>query len=104
MRQILVNHAHARSAVKRGGQRLRIALDPDALSNGVPDELLLAVDDAVQRLAELDAECARVVELRFFGGLTISDAAEVLGKSPRSVDRCWNFARSWLHRELTRGA
>lgn len=103
MRQILVNHAQARSAAKRGGGRKRISLDDDAPAGAMPDELVLAVDAAVRRLAEHDAECARVVELRFFGGLTIADVAEVMGKSPRSIDRCWQFARSWLHRELTNG-
>ncbi len=103
MRQILVNHAYARTAAKRGGGRRRIPLDSESVAAGVTDDVVLAVDNAVKRLAELDPECARVVEMRFFGGLTIADIADVLGKSTRSVDRCWQFARSWLKRELTRG-
>jgi RNA polymerase sigma factor (TIGR02999 family) len=102
MRQILVEHARARDADKRGGERRRITLD-EAVAAGQPlDVDLLAVDMALERLAQHDPHQARIVELRFFGGLTNEETAEALGISPATVKRSWAVARAWLFRELTR--
>jgi RNA polymerase sigma factor (TIGR02999 family) len=103
MRQILVNHAHRRHAGKRGGGGRRVPLEGVIPATADRDELVLALDEALQALGAIDPQCARVVELRFFGGMTIEQAATVLGISPRSVNRAWNFARGWLYREMTRG-
>ncbi len=102
MRQILVEHARARDADKRGGERRRITLD-EAVAAGEPlDVDLLALDEALERLAQRDAQQSRIVELRFFGGLTNEETAEALGISPATVKRAWAVARAWLFRELTR--
>jgi RNA polymerase sigma factor (TIGR02999 family) len=102
MRQILVEHARARDAAKRGGERRRITLD-EAVAAGEPlDVDLLALDEALERLAQRDAQQSRIVELRFFGGLTNEETAEALGISPATVKRAWAVARAWLFRELTR--
>jgi RNA polymerase sigma factor (TIGR02999 family) len=104
MRRILVDHARARSAEKRGGGVARISLeevqDGDALpdDSGVAD--VLAIDDALGRLASIDADQARIVELRFFGGLNVDEIAAVVGRSPRTVKREWRLARAWLYRAL----
>ncbi|MCB9854230.1 MAG: RNA polymerase subunit sigma-70 [Phycisphaerales bacterium] len=102
MRQILVNHAEARKAAKRGGDCRRVASDPDEFPGAVSDDFLLSMNEALAALAVRDPACAKVVELRFFGGLSVPETADVLRISPRSVDRCWKFAKGWLHRELTR--
>lgn len=100
MRQILVERARARNAAKRGGGFQRITLD-DALAPadaaGVDVE---ALDEALARLAKLDADQARLVELRYFGGLTIEETAEVLDVSPATVKRSWTVAKAWLKKEL----
>jgi RNA polymerase sigma factor (TIGR02999 family) len=102
MRQILVEHARARDAAKRGGGERRITLD-DAIAAGQPlDVDLLALDEALERLAGRDAQQARIVELRFFGGLTNEETAGALGVSEATVKRAWTVARAWLFRELTR--
>ncbi len=100
MRRILVDHARARCAMRRGGDRRRIPLDdtPD-LSPDRPDEIV-AVDAALSRLFDVDPRKGRLVELRFFGGLGIEETAEVLGVSPRTVKRDWTFAKAWLYREI----
>jgi len=102
MRQILVEHARARDAAKRGGGVCRLELD-QAL--GLPSQQLdldvVALDKALKELEELDAQQSRIVELRFFGGLTIEDTSEVLGISPATVKREWVTARAWLHRAMT---
>ncbi len=103
MRQILVEHARARDAAKRGGERRRITLDEAVAATGNPDIDLLAVDEALQRLAALNAQHARIVELRFFGGLTNEEAAEALGVSVATIKRAWTVARAWLFRELSGG-
>lgn len=102
MRQILVEHARARDAGKRGGERRRITLDEAVASIGPRDVDLVALDQALERLAERDARQARIVELRFFGGLTNEETAEALAISPATVKRDWGVARAWLFRELTR--
>jgi RNA polymerase sigma factor (TIGR02999 family) len=96
MRTILVDHARREHAAKRGGSAVQIPLaegDPVA-DDGTAD--ILEVDDAVQRLAERDPRMAKVVELRFFGGLTVPEVAEVLGTSPRTVEREWMRAKAYL--------
>ena len=102
MREILVERARARDASKRGGNRVRVTLD-DALAplSQTPIEVL-ALNEALDRLAMLDEQQARIVELRFFGGLTVEEAADVLGVSPATVKRGWTAARAWLYREITR--
>lgn len=104
MRRILVNHALARRAAKRGGSATRITLDEavDYFEEAEVD--LIELDDALSGLARLDAAQARVVELRFFGGLTVPETAEVMDISPATVKREWSMARAWLHRELGTGS
>jgi RNA polymerase sigma factor (TIGR02999 family) len=100
MRRILVDHARRRDAGKRGGSQVRVPLDAAeavAVETGVD---LLAVDEALDRLAALNEQQARVVELRFFSGLSIEETAEALGVSPRTVTRDWAVARAWLQREI----
>ena len=101
MRSILVDHARARVAAKRGGSPRVVTLDDAA---GVAPQRgvdVLALDDALGRLAELDARKSKLVELRYFGGLGIEEAAAVLGVSPATVKREWTTARAWLRRELS---
>lgn len=102
MRQILVDRARRRAAGKRGGARERITLDESLLSD-TPDGAgvdLVALDDALQRLAALDPQQARIVELRYFGGLTVEETAEVVGVSAATVKRQWTVARAYLKRAL----
>ena len=103
MRRVLVDHARGRLADKRGGGARQFTLgDADAASDEPNDAGVdvLALHEALERLAALDADQARVVELRYFGGMTIEDTAEVLGVSPATVKREWAVARAWLRREL----
>lgn len=104
MRRVLVNHARARRRLKRGGQEMkRVPLD-DAV--GVLEERagdLEALDEALTKLAAMDPQQARIVELRFFGGLTAPETAEAMGISERTVHREWALARAWLRGEVTRG-
>lgn len=100
MRRILVDHARARAAQKRGGTRGRTALDDSALYVGDPAFDLVALDDALSRLAAFDPQQGRIVELRYFAGLPIRETAEALGISPATVKREWVLARAWLRREL----
>ncbi len=100
MRQILVERARARRAAKRGGGRVRVTLDPGLLAAAAQSFDLEALDEALTRLAALDADLARVVEVRFFGGLSIEEAAEALNVSPATVKRRWSLAKAWLAREL----
>jgi RNA polymerase sigma factor (TIGR02999 family) len=101
MRHILVDHARAKLADKRGGDSERIALE-DAISlSNEPNVDLLAVDEALNELAGFDEQQSRIVELRFFGGLTIEETAHVVGISPATVKREWTMAKAWLHRKLS---
>jgi RNA polymerase sigma factor (TIGR02999 family) len=102
MRQILVEHARSRDAEKRGGERQRVTLNEGVAAGGPVDVDLLALEEALERLAALNADHARIVELRFFGGLTNEETAAALGISPATVKRAWVIARAWLFRELTR--
>jgi len=103
MRRILVDHARARLTAKRGGGVAPITLAGAAHGGAqeTDDVDLLALHDALERLAALDPEQARLVELRYFGGLTIEETAEALGVSPATVKREWALARAWLRRELS---
>ena len=100
MRRILVSHARARHAVKRGCGETRITLEEDLAAAPQRDVNLLALDEALQRLESIDAEKGRLVELRFFSGLSVEETAEVMGVSPRTIDRHWQTAKAWLNREI----
>jgi RNA polymerase sigma factor (TIGR02999 family) len=102
MRRILVDHARAHSAEKRGSGERAVSLDEAVTLVGAPSVDLLALDEALTRLTTLDPEQSRVVELRFFGGLTIEETAEVMDVSPATVGREWTLAKAWLYAELTR--
>jgi RNA polymerase sigma factor (TIGR02999 family) len=100
MRRVLVDHARRRDAYKRGGANLRLTLDESiAVANEV-DVDLLAIDQALDRLATIDPQQARIVELRFFSGLSVEETAAALGVSPKTVKRDWSVARAWLRREI----
>jgi len=103
MRRILINHARDRNAARRGGGWDRVALEDDLLAAPTQMAEWLAIDEALQRLAAKDEQQCRVVELRFFGGLTAEETAEVLGVSAKTVQREWKMARAWLHREIGKG-
>ena len=100
MRRILIEHARKRHRLKRGGELERVTLTDGQLQYDANPEQLLALEQALVKLEARDREMARVVELRYFGGLTVEETAEVLGSSPRTVHRQWAGARAWLHREL----
>ncbi len=105
MRQILVQRARARNAAKRGGGAERVTLDERVLGVPAPPGAgdvtdIVALDDALSRLAALDPGQARIVELRYFGGLTIEETAEAVGVSPATVKREWAMARAWLKLQL----
>lgn len=99
MRRILVNHAEARNAAKRGPAS-KIPLDEARDSPCEPDLDILALHDALTRLAIIDPEKSRIVELRFFGGLTMKEVSPLIGKSVATVEREWSLARAWLYREV----
>ena len=101
MRNVLVDHATRRSAAKRGGGASTLTLDDTGAERDVSLDELIALSDALERLERIDARQARVVECRFFGGLSIDETAEALSIAPATVSRDWTFARAWLHRELT---
>jgi RNA polymerase sigma-70 factor, ECF subfamily len=103
MRQILVERARARHRLKRAGDQQRITLS-DAMTAPASDAVdVEALDEALTRLAAMDPDLARLVEMRFFGGLTIGETADVMGVSPATVKRSWATARAWLRRELQDG-
>jgi RNA polymerase sigma factor (TIGR02999 family) len=102
MRRVLVDLARSRGADKRGGGAVRVTFDEAAIVGVGPEADVIRLDDALQALAVLDERKSRVVELRFFGGLTVDETAAVLEVSPKTVLRDWEFARAWLQRELTR--
>jgi RNA polymerase sigma factor (TIGR02999 family) len=100
MRRILIEQARRRHAVKRGGQAGREELHESAIAVPEPDEDVLALNDALEQLSNSDPLAANLVKLRFFAGLTMSEAAEALGLSVRSAHGIWAYARSWLHRKM----
>jgi RNA polymerase sigma-70 factor (ECF subfamily) len=102
MRRILVDHARANYAAKRGGDRVNISLKNIGAFGTQPAADVLALHDVLNRLAEIDPDQSRIVELRFFGGLTIEEAAEVMQVSHSTVEREWKIAKAWLKRELTK--
>lgn len=101
MRQILVDHARKARAAKRAAG-YRLSLNEAMRFTDKPDVNLLLLDEALTSLANLDPQQSRIVELRFFGGLTVEETAEVVGVSPRTVKRLWRHAKAWLHREISR--
>jgi len=101
MREILIERARARVAQKRGGHAVRVTLEDMLLPTRGPSVDVLALDESLQRLARLDERHARVVELRYFGGLSVEETAAALDLSPATVKRAWTLARAWLYRELT---
>lgn len=103
MRQILVDHARGKTAIKRGGGRTRVTLDENLAGSSPTSCDVLDLHAALDRLAKEDGRSAQVVELRLFGGLTAREAAHVLGMSKRTVDDDWKFARLWLSRDLAGG-
>lgn len=105
MRWILVDYERGRRAAKRGGRATRLSLDPGIAQASTPgaDVDLLGLSEALDRLAKLDSQQSQIVELRYFGGLTIQDIAEFLGISQAAVRRSWSSARLWLRREMLRG-
>lgn len=103
MRNVLVDHAERRAAAKRGGGQEALTLEEAGGATEAPLDDLIALGDALARLETVDARQARVVECRFFGGLSLEETAEALGISPATVSRDWTFARAWLHRELSGG-
>ena len=100
MRNILVDHARSRQAAKRGGEQFRVSFDSDRQGSTDSGVRFLAVHEALERLAIFDAQKAQIVELRFFGGLSIEETAEVLGIGHATVERDWKLARAWLKLQL----
>jgi RNA polymerase sigma-70 factor, ECF subfamily len=104
MRQVLINYARARATAKRGGAPDRVAVEMDALPASMPDDQVLALDEALRRLESRNERYGRIVECRFFAGMSIEETATVLNISPATVKRDWTIARAWLHRELSNAA
>src|SRR5262249_50509325 len=102
MRNILVDHARTHLAAKRGGGQRRLQLEEIADLACEPEIDLIVLDDALNSLAAIDPQQSRIIELRYFGGLTIEETAEVLHISPATVKREWNIAKAWLMREMER--
>jgi RNA polymerase sigma-70 factor (ECF subfamily) len=101
MRRIVVDHARERHSLKRGGGALKVTLDEAVAVTETRSEELLALDDALERLAAQDPRKSQIVELRYFGGLTVDETAEFLKLSHRTVEREWNMAKAWLYRALS---
>jgi RNA polymerase sigma factor (TIGR02999 family) len=102
MRRILVDRARARRSLKRGGRRERVILDDVSVASSEPPIELLALDEALTRLAAVEPQAAELVHFRYFGGQTMSASAELLGLSLRSTHRLWSYAKAWLLQELGR--
>src|SRR6266545_894197 len=98
MRRILVDHARTKKRAKRGGSDVRVSLSEATLKTQGQDLDIVALDEALERLAAIDEQQSRIVELRFFSGLTVEETAEVLAISPATVKRDWSMAKAWLHR------
>jgi RNA polymerase sigma factor (TIGR02999 family) len=102
IRRVLVSYARRHNSLKRGGGQTKVALGESIIPSPCPDVDLVALDDALQCLSKIDPQQAQIVEMRFFGGLSIESTARVLGISDSTVSHDWNLARAWLKRELTR--
>jgi RNA polymerase sigma factor (TIGR02999 family) len=100
MRRVLVDMARTRAALKRAGRAQRVSFDEQLVAPSVWSSSLLALDDALEALAKQDLRKSQIIELRFFGGLTVDETAEALHVAPRTVMRDWRLARAWLSREL----
>src|SRR5947209_10374845 len=100
MRRILVESARRRQALRRGGDRQRVELDAIQAAEPATSDDVLALNDALEKLATINSGKAELVKLRYFAGLTMEEAAEVMGISPATAHRHWNYARAWLHREI----
>jgi RNA polymerase sigma-70 factor (ECF subfamily) len=100
MRQILVDHARKRKSQKRGGSQANISLDEVFEISEKPDGQIIALDEALKKLESVEERSSKIVELRYFSGLTIEETAEVLNISPATAKRDWNFAKAWLYREI----
>ena len=103
MREILVERARARAALKRGGSRVRVSLENIAVPAEAKSFDLLALHESLERLGKMDPGLARIVELRFFAGLTVEEAAEILDSSPTTIKRGWSLAKAWLKRDMEKG-
>src|SRR3954471_22331445 len=101
MRQILVERARARGALKRWGALNRVSITDSLQLAADPESMLPALDEAIDRLAEIDPEQAKIVELRYFAGMSVEEAADAMGMSPATLKRRWSLARAWLFRELS---
>jgi RNA polymerase sigma factor (TIGR02999 family) len=102
MRRILVDYARTRQATKRGGHELHLALDEALDEAALQDADLVALDDALSSLAKFDPRQSRIIELRYFGGLTVPEVAEVMNLSDTTIEREWSLARAWLRREIVK--
>ena len=102
MRRVLVDYARTKGAEKRGGEMVKVSLTQVAGRTDEPGEDVVALNDALEALEKIDARKGRIVELRFFAGLSVEEAAAVLDVSPQTVARDWTFAKAWLRRELQR--
>jgi RNA polymerase sigma factor (TIGR02999 family) len=103
MRRILVDHARSRQAAKRGGSDIKLPLEEAMITPEGREVDIVALDEALERLAAIDPQQSRVVELKFFSGMSVEETAEVLGVSTRTVKRDWNVAKAWLRREISEG-
>lgn len=101
MRRIMIDHARERRSLKRGGGAAKVTLDEAALVTETRSEELLALDEALERLAVQDPRKSQIVELRYFGGLTVEETSEFLKMAQRTVEREWNMAKAWLYRALS---
>ena len=101
MRRILVDHARTKKRAKRGGSDIRVSFNDANLMGQAKDLDIVALDEALDRLAAIDQQQSRIVELRFFSGLTVEETAEVMSISPATVKRDWSMAKAWLHREIS---
>ena len=100
MRRILVDHARARKRIKRGGDLVRVVFDDDLKLTTSKDGDILALEEFLQELAQLDERQAKIVEMRFFGGMTVPEVAEVLGLSTRTIENEWRMCRAWLRKRI----
>ncbi|MCI0638813.1 MAG: sigma-70 family RNA polymerase sigma factor [Gemmataceae bacterium] len=103
MRRILVENARQRGTLKRGGDRVHVNVEENPVTAPEVREDLLALDEALAKLAAADPQAAKLVQLRYFAGLALPEVAQILGISPRTADRLWAFARAWLHQEIEGG-